>query len=342
MKKALLLSALFISCIALNATTHTVSNASHLPAQFATLQAAVDAAADGDTLLIQNTGIPYASVTLNKELHFFGSSSIPGQSARIETLLLDGAVCNGSSFTSIQIHNVNSTSAAPQAYSDLTFRRCHIGYMGLATGTGVNYANWLIEGCVFYVGATNSFYVNVNYSTANFFVFRNNICFGYVLGLYDAQISNNIFAATNNTNPGLQEVASSVISNNIFYGSTASVTGPNLELYNNISFGGSSTTFPIGSGNIGQNNIENVDPMFQNFPLNAPYSSDLNFALQAGSPAIGAGVDGQDLGLYDGTGIYRADTEPDIPVVRSVVIPGGNIVPAQSTFQITVNSVSHQ
>jgi hypothetical protein len=63
---------------------------------------------------------------------------------------------------------------------------------------------------------------------------------------------------------------------------------------------------------------------------------------KVGSPAIGSGPAGNDMGVYGGDGIYRKDGEPAVPIVRAVNVPGGGVVPANATFNINVISVAHE
>jgi hypothetical protein len=67
-----------------------------------------------------------------------------------------------------------------------------------------------------------------------------------------------------------------------------------------------------------------------------------DYTLDAGSPGIGAGSGGSDIGIYAGNGVYRKDGEPAIPIIRQVNVPGGTTVPANATFTINIISEAHE
>ncbi len=351
MNRILLASLLCILHLSLSATTHTVSNAAHLPAQFSTIQAAHDAASAGDTLLISATGMSYGDITLMKQLSIIGSTFVPGQAAQLGTVYFADDSCDGSLLQSLYIGSVQIPSGLTQTnFSNHIIRRCYISSIYVVTDSGVNanhFYNWVIEGCVFYsTGATWNMNTSYGYSRFENFTFRNNVFNGVLLDLKYCSLKNNIFLGVD---PGLSSVGGlefCTFANNITYGKGVS-NGQNNIYNNNITFGATNNVFTIPvdpsnyPNNIGSNNLEGIDPMFVNVAANSNFNINSDYHLQAGSPAIGAGDDGQDCGVYDGSEIFRMDGEPDIPVVRSVIIPGGNIVPAQSTFQITVHSVSH-
>lgn len=110
---------------------------------------------------------------------------------------------------------------------------------------------------------------------------------------------------------------SGIVANNIFYNPINvpfTFACKNVIFSNNLVYA-TSTTFDVNSfssnGNTSISNLFNVDPLFVNpVPFNtlqgytfiAPTTSPFaDFHLQAGSPAIAAGTDGTDLGIYGGT-----------------------------------------
>jgi hypothetical protein len=349
MKKILYFSALFVMPFLAKATSHTVSNQPYLPAQFPGLQAAHDAAAAGDTLLVESTGISYGTLDVNKEIHIYGATSLTGEGPRINALTITGTACSGSSFQSLDIFACTTVPTADQAMDFVSFRRCNIGSVGIGTQGTASYHNWVFEGNVFStVSGIASFNYNVNGGGLYGFTsatFKDNLFYSNISGVSNSLLDHNFFTNPNNGVTVNYAFNFCTLRNNIFYGVSSNDGGysSNIVYLNNISFGGLTNTFPIGSNsNTGSGNMENVDPMLVNVPINQAYLTTFDFHLQSGSPALAAGYDNENLGVYYSTTTFRADGEPDIPVVRSVLIPGGNTVPAQGTFQITVNSVSHQ
>jgi hypothetical protein len=328
------------------ATILTVSNAAHQPAQFSSVQAAHDAASAGDTLLVSGTGMSYGDLTITKQLSIIGSTFVPGYAAQFSTIFFGGSTCDGTLLESLYIGSVQVPTGFTQTnFSNHIIRRCYLYSIYADTPQGANanhFYNWLIEGCVF-IGTGGLWNMNTAYGYSRFenFTFRNNVFNGTLLDIKFCSLENNIFLGTVPSESCVNGIEYSTFANNIAYG--RSVSGGYSNVYNNnVSFAGSDNVFSTTSGNISSNNIQSSDPMFVNVTLGSNFNLSSDYHLQAGSPAIGAGDNGLDCGVYDGSGIFRMDGEPDIPVVRSVIIPGGNLVPAQSTFQITVNSVSHQ
>jgi hypothetical protein len=349
MKKILYFVALFVVPSLAKATSHTVSNQPYLPAQFPSLQAAHDAAAAGDTLLVESTGISYGTLDVNKEIHIYGATSLTGEGPRINALTITGSGSSGSSFQSMDIFACSTLPTNNEAMDFVSFKRCNIGSIVIGIQGTSTYHNWVFEGNVFStVGGGASFYYNVNLGglyAFSFATFKDNVFYSNITGVSNSLFDHNFFTNTNNSATVIASFNFCTVRNNIFYGVGSNDGGysSNVVYLNNISFGGLTNTFPLGlNNNTGSGNMENVDPLMVNVPINQLYLSTFDFHVQSGSPALAAGYDNQNLGVHYSTTTFRADGEPDIPVVRSVLIPGGNTVPAQGTFQITVNSVSHQ
>src|SRR5690606_17706084 len=154
---------------------------------------------------------------------------------------------------------------------------------------------------------------------------------------------------------------STSIFNNIFYGdpdamffqSGLSADNNYCTITNNC-FVSASTNYTPGmvvfGTNTGGDNLLNVDPLFMDDGTLAEVSvweysytnpgADGPFAdyhLQAASPCIGAGIGGEDLGIYGGVtpyfeGIphnsrYRYFPMPNIPAMRDMSIENANILP---------------
>jgi hypothetical protein len=90
-----------------------------------------------------------------------------------------------------------------------------------------------------------------------------------------------------------------------------------------------------GSGNLGSGNIVDANPVFTNFPLQGgalSYSHD--FTLLPGSPAIGAGTDGTDIGILGGMLPFDVGANPYFPQMMEVSLPSGSSVPAGGTLNV--------
>ena len=84
-----------------------------------------------------------------------------------------------------------------------------------------------------------------------------------------------------------------------------------LTIKNNISTNG--IRLPVGNGNLNSVDIADV------FELTG--SPDGQFKLKAGSPAIGAGADGYDIGMFSGPMPYILSGLPPVPIITQLQVP---------------------
>ena len=131
-----------------------------------------------------------------------------------------------------------------------------------------------------------------------------------------------------------------VLENNIFY--RAEPTGlVNSTFNNNLTYLCNNNDLPYGS-NVGSGNLVNVDPNLANYPAlgGVAHSWDWDYSLQAGSPAIGTGTNGSDIGINSGNSpVANLYTYAKIPAVTSLDIPVSS-VPVGGTLQINIQAVS--
>lgn len=150
---------LFLCCFSLLATVHTVDNSANSVAQFTDLQAAIDAASEGDTLLIKGSFVPYVptdfsgslddrsrGIRLNKSLVLIGEGAYghPGSAefedrkpktsvTRLFMTIGDGTSASGSTIIGLRIwrmvlgddNGINETISnielRESAFTDLRF-----------------------------------------------------------------------------------------------------------------------------------------------------------------------------------------------------------------------------
>ena len=318
-----LISALFVSAIS-NAAVLTVSNAFNSPGQYTTIAAAMAAASNNDTIYIQGTSVNYGSFTVTKTLTFIGAGHNPQNQGTTLTIVNDIALGTGSSNSRIIGFRVNNiyTSANTSA---ITIARNYI--FGNVTASHVC-PDWYIESNIFAGGNFNLLQQDVGSST-NWYVVKN--VFNGRLQSFNAAYNyfvNNLFLY-----PGA--IFSSTMNyiyfyNNIFYRATLGGGGSTFE--KNMSY--PNNAFPNGTNYVNQN------PMFVNFPLAGAYFDySYDFHLQAGSPALLAGTDAADLGLYGGLiGLYNQNGIPNIPQVREFNTTSTTTIPPGTPININVKS----
>jgi hypothetical protein len=118
-------------------------------------------------------------------------------------------------------------------------------------------------------------------------------------------VANNLFISPNSY--GLNLSRSTAFDNNIFIGQDFIGTNDiqNCSFNNNI-FYCLNNTLPTSTTNTFANNITGVNPGFVNAPgVTSPslynFDDTHNYNLASGSPGIGAGTNGANIGIYGGT-----------------------------------------
>ncbi len=358
MKTLLRLSFIFLVLIYFQsralATVWTVSNDPNRPAQFTNLQDAVDAASPGDTLRIAGSNTEYTGVELFFPMVWIGegASNPDGFSTSIGGLRLknlnSSLGSSGSKFFGIAwgyawpLYGVGlygnftgQTAGVNNRLSDIQFERCTFQYEpGFSDGM---FEQILFRHCYFQYGITFSSqgpYSGVVVTNSVFFHQNSGDISGpgsnYPLGggviirncLFN-QSTSNAFDANN-----LFEI---IVENCIFYKSEP--TGAQNSVFNNnITYLCNNNTLPYGS-NAGSGNLSNVNPLYVDYPaLGGSWSWAYDFGLQAGSPAIGTGTNGTNIGLTGGNApINNIPGYSRIPVVTELTLPstsvpvGGNL-----------------
>jgi hypothetical protein len=273
-----------------HATVFTVSNDPATPAQYTDVQAAHDAASPGDTLLVKASTSSYGWLYLDRPLTVIGEGyNTDGPYTSISGVQTwPGS--DGSNFIGFRAYFY---LAGNGPISNVLIERCGGSVYGgnYSYGvTGLIVKHCVIDGDVALYNCTQV-------------LITNNLIIGQIYGSTAPSVSiqNNVFMS--NGGNVLLSIQNAVVSNNIFYGSSPSQDGygvTNCAFNNNISFGTSDDDLPpTGTGNVGSGNQQGVDPLFVNVP-DFYWAPSYDLHLQAGSPGIGAGTDGTDIGLYGG------------------------------------------
>lgn len=317
-----------------SATVHTVTNRTPTPGQFNSIDAAIAAAAPGDTLYVHGSQANYYTATLNKRLTIIGTGhKIPNDDSLTSDLdylyMQDGA--DGSKIIGMKLAYIQIQQSD---IDTITFERNRISDQ--IRFDAPNCDSWTIDGNVFTsTGAS----ILQNNSDMDYFTIKNNIFNGYLQDFnyygnnVNLIIANNLFLHPTSAFASWFRYA--YIYNNIFYSAdpqSGSQTGNTFS--NNLKYTGSGT-FPNGT------NLTGVDPLFVNYD-GGDFSYGDDYHLQAGSPAIAAGNDGLDIGIYGGNGHYNHGGIPAIPQVRSFTISGPTSVAPGSSININVISTIKQ
>ncbi|MEN9963882.1 MAG: hypothetical protein RL582_977 [Bacteroidota bacterium] len=326
MKKTLL----FLSLIVLNiqfaqAKIWRVNNMLGVVADFTTVTAAYNAAQNGDTIHIEPSVNDYDGVSCYKRLVWISVGSFLQQNPGSQFSTVSGRMSSlgfyqGSEGSKASVH-CGSISIGT---NDISIVR---SYVESALSVSYNVSNALVSQC-FING-----YVSSN---ATSMVFTNNIVKGgFMMDTQQASavVTNNVFNYNYYAYPGYTyngiRLYNSVFQNNI------SVKGaPFFEMYTSAAIYNicPDTTFPAGNAN-----MRNVD-MTTVF-VNPTGTADKDFQLKAGSPAIGIGYGGVDMGAYGGSTPFKLALQPAIPAITNLSSPastGGNTI--QVTFSAKSNN----
>ena len=311
MKKNNFLLLFAIFCL-MSGYTHAAKwriNNAGVPANFTTASEAVNSplVANGDTLYFESSINNYGGVSIAKRLVLIGPGYYLGENdstqadvkpASLATITFNngsqGSIVKGMSFMeSLQVNT-----------SGITIERNHImAGFSVLSGSGIviirNYILYMILNSTQNVLISNNIFVSENpygncldiQSSASATV-MNNVFLGRV-GLCNAVFRNNICTAIN-MNP-LFTNNNSVVENNI----------------------GASTQFEAANGN-----QQNVD-MSTVFIYTG--SSDGKYRLKPGSPAIAAGVEGADCGVFGGNYPYALSGMVNGPSVWYLNMNGNDV-----------------
>jgi hypothetical protein len=324
-KRFALLLAFVAGSSVVDAAVRTVSN-SGFPAQFTTITAAITASANGDTIYIYGSGVVYANFTLAKSLTLIGQASwpmAPAVSPQINTGTLSPGA-EGSRIIGMQFNSAINVNC-----DDILIERCRVDGAVTMGGTGTrnnlelrhnylqyvtlnNMENALIRNNIFNYGCTTLNTVRV--SDKNTVTIQNNLVI---------QPSNSCGSTSFN-------ISNATITNNILWGSGATLGSSLCYVAHNITWQTNNTGIPAGNI-IGPGNLLGVDPLFTNAPDRIS-TNTYDHSLQALSPGKDAGLDGTDIGIFGGTlpwpnylGLPRLPMVTSLTSTNSTIAVGGSL-----------------
>jgi hypothetical protein len=342
MKQVLLFSLLFIAVQA-NAKVWRINNNPGVAADFTTPTLALASASvvNDDTLHLESSVTAYGGFTLNKRLVIIGTgyflsgtNSNPGLQALLGSSSFAGgtisfdSTASGSTLMGIDNFYFGFGSVSGSATDNITLTRCRVGGMGSFFSPLPNtiLAGWKINKCYFdnsvSLGSANT--VVQNWEIRNN-IFTSNIDLSNPANLNNL-VRNNVFRSTVNISNGY-------FANNLLGNITLTLL--NVTIRNNIAVG---NILPAGNGNL---NNQTDATVFQGLTGN---STDGQWRLRAGSPAIGAGetIGGitPDCGAYGTADPYRLSGIPAIPTIYSLTVPA-SIPTNATTLPVTISTRSN-
>lgn len=285
-----------------NAKIWRVNNIAGINADYSTAQAAHDAANVGDTIHLETSSTSYGFVTASKQLVWIGNGYfVDGTKASYM-----GGIQFGSGSANSVVTGIYFTSYVYVNSNNITVNRCYVPLLYFFTNS-INQTHDF--------AMTQSFVANVSYTTSG-----SNASTGYTF-------TNNVFTSsfelpTNFTSVVLihnyiNNLHSSTVAfiayNNIFYNvsSNQQICTYAINVYNNLFMYYNNTLYTGTNGNI----FVNSTPTSTNsvFTGSLSNSNDTWLTLKSGSPAIGAGLGGVDIGPLGGSSKYRMSGIPPVP-----------------------------
>jgi hypothetical protein len=308
---------------------------------FATPAEAITAATAGDIIHIIPSSVTYADFTITKDnLTIYGIGFNPNKdqpnTSNVSTITIGtgtiGTRISGMTATEIIIGNGDGS------ISNIFIENCLTDRITI-TGTGLNggkiVSNVVIRNCVIGLGQTSFNTVidlTLDATTPSSVLITNNVIMGSSttssggygsLSTLNAIIKNNLFLGNDTNDFAFNQISTSTISNNIFYGRaprTDALTGDvtNSTFNNNISFSNTDNTFATGTGVVENGSIF-TDPQ-----LSFAAVDDWDFAfdptIPGGSPAENAGNDATDIGITGGTLPFSTTGTP-LPIIQVLNFP---------------------
>jgi hypothetical protein len=360
MKKVIFLLLILTMSAYAFATVRTVSNIPATLGQFNTIQAAIDASADSDTVYVYGSPNVYAAFNIvDKKITVIGPGWSPDKNLPLQAVVNganlrnspaggspDGSELHGIIFTG-QVNLSQNAVSGDFGVNNLRIIRCQFNVnveIPLAS------SGFLFEGCIFF------YYVNFSGATYQNFLFQNNMFYfqsSFVINSLtnsvNVRFDHNLFTSNNNSGGGTYSIFANncrfiTLTNNIFNqtnaGNNLSFSTFNNNITNNITLNSANATsnatpWAINSNVDGGGNVANTSPgMVDQTAVNAGSSSALlNFTIASGA-ANNTGSDGKDMGLlFDTTGSlnWANSRNSRLPRIFSMnittptVTPGGNL-----------------
>ncbi len=306
-----------------SATVHRVNSGPGAASAFTTIQAAHNAASAGDTLYLECSAISYGNLDCTKRLTIIGSGYFLGQNPQTQA---------SPASATVPTMQFNTGSAGSKV-------------TGLSIGQIYLYVSDILINRNYLTG-NNAIYLNTNNGVGNIIITQNYINTGayWNTSVYFAYPANNILISNNYLYGQIYSTSnfSGVISNNVIAGN---INCHNAIIKNNIHTAGNFTNNNCNySYNLGYNaefgnqngNQSNVN-MTSVFLGSTGNSTDGQWQLKAGSPAIGAGEGGTDCGMYGGSLPYVLSGMPNIPSVYYLNAPS---IPS-NTINVSIKARSH-
>ncbi len=296
------------------------SNPGNHAAQFSNIQAAHDAAADGDTIYVSGFNVYYGNTTIIKKLYIFGPGYFLDENDSTQANTYPARINGWVAFNAGSENSIITGCTMNAVYvrtDSITIKRNRIynyGFQSIYLENNANYANITQN----YIASTlhgidlSSSHNNINI-TNNFISVGDlqRLCIRGNTDDTNVMIENNVLL-------GNLTIYNAVISNNIYRDGVYTGNSSNT-IQNNIC---NSTQFPAIN-----NNQQSVD---MNIVFVDTGTTDGQWQIDPAGPAAGTGTNGSDIGMYGGITPYVLSGIPVIPTIYYFYGPSN----ASQTLQV--------
>jgi hypothetical protein len=315
MKRLVLLLHTVLATSWLHGAVITLNNNNPSPGQYTTYAAAEAASVSGDTILVHGSALSYGAVVVSKSLAIIGPGHRPMTNGHLSALFSSiGLSANGIQLTGLRV--VGGISGT--GVSGILITHTRSGSVSLLGGSSASEISLCVLDSFVDFGDTGTgITIRNSHFTGGSFPLRN------LGGSGSKTLLNNVFEGDGSSfllGPGVL-MSGAVLSNNIFFGlSPNSGVQSGCVYNNNLTFSTANNALPP-AGQTGSGNIVNANPLFVGAASPSGFDYSRNYRLQAGSPCLGSGTNGSNIGLYDGSVVFSMSGEPMRPQTISVTTP---------------------
>jgi hypothetical protein len=270
------------------------------------LQDAHDAANSGDTILVYPFAGAYNAISVKKKLRIVGRGWDKVSGKNISTMI-DGIMTFSEGSDGSSIEGFGNYFLVKISANNIAIKRNGLSEIYVYSG----YTGTVIIQNYMYLASTGSLII---VQPNNEVFISNNVIINHnESSSYDGE--NGIYASSNS-------ITINILYNIISAGDySLYISGSNHYVANNIFESG--TISPKNSSGF-HNNICNLDQLFNsngnmiNVDLNTVYDSKNWYKLKENSPAIDAGTNGTDIGIYGGSTPFVLGGYPSIPRIVNI------------------------
>ena len=291
---------------------------------YSTIQAAHDAAYNGDTLMIDGSSDSYSGFTSTKRLIIKGPGYLldenPGMSANKLSAKIGGECYFNAGSAGSLIMGIEISYTFIVSDDNIMVRRCKFLYGLQVYSENVTISECFIEG----TGSSLSGSIVTNLTVASTIIKTGVIFQAGSTGIF----LNNIFTVASITIPTGFDMKNNII---FATGGTISLPlMPDLDICNNISVSNDFGTANNNQANVAEGSL---------FLGALSESTDGTWQLKAGSPAIGAGEGGINCGAFGGPQPYILSGVPAGPVIYQLNV--SNYSTTDNKLPVTIKVKSY-